>query len=279
MPILPREEYIEQAYLFKGLNNRLDATDPVQTVMKHLRDEILATTKLPMAIDFILAELSHVGLMATAMQRLGHYFAPFQAFVIAAGEEEVGRFDMRTAFAILEYEARFRAEDVTPVSLFLYQFESICENHLDYDYGLSAMAKDPIYDTVWHDWILAARRKIGMVGLADLIYVHSEYYAQQQERMERSSGEEARLADVVMFGEREGRIALANRKKDPKYLFSALQRQIGYPKAPRPQKADPSADLIPKMVRQLERFESRLKMLEDEGRAGSIDLNQFYKND
>lgn len=279
MPVLPREEYIEQAYLFKGLNNRMEATDPVQTVMKHLRDEVLATTKLPMAIDFILAELSHVGLMATAMKRLGHYFTPFQSFVIAAGEEDVGRFDMRTAFLILEYEARFRAENVTPVSLFLYQFESICENHLDYDYGLSAMAEDPIYDSVWHDWILSARRKIGMVGLADLIYVHSEYYVQQQERLERSSGEDACLADVVLFGEREGRIALANRKKDPKYLFLALQRQIGYPQAPRPKKADPSTQIIPKMVRQLERFESRLKMLEDEGRDGGINLSQFYKGD
>ena len=55
MPRLPREEYVEQAYLFRGLNNRFESSDPVQLVMKHLRDEILTTTKLPMAIDFLLA--------------------------------------------------------------------------------------------------------------------------------------------------------------------------------------------------------------------------------
>ena len=37
MEPLAREEYIEQAYLFRGLNNRLDESDPVQVVMKHLR--------------------------------------------------------------------------------------------------------------------------------------------------------------------------------------------------------------------------------------------------
>ena len=66
MPRLDREEYIEQAYVFNGLNNRLDQSDPVQIVLKHLRDEVLSTTKLPMAIDFLLAELMHVGTMGTA---------------------------------------------------------------------------------------------------------------------------------------------------------------------------------------------------------------------
>ncbi len=69
MPKLEREEYIEQAYLFRGLNDRLDRSDPVQEVMRHLRDEILSTTKLPMAIDFLLAELNHIGTMASASCR------------------------------------------------------------------------------------------------------------------------------------------------------------------------------------------------------------------
>ena len=111
MPQLEREEYIEQAYLFRGLNNRHDAEDPVQVVMKHLRDEILSTTKLPMAIDFLLAELSHVGTMATAMKKLSHYFAPFQTFLVSAAEDDAGRFDMRRALLILEYEARYRADN------------------------------------------------------------------------------------------------------------------------------------------------------------------------
>ncbi len=88
MPILDREEYVEQSYLFRGLHDRLNATDPVQEVMRHLREEILATTKLPMAIDFLLSELNHVGTMATAMRKLAHYFTPFQTYLIAAAEDD-----------------------------------------------------------------------------------------------------------------------------------------------------------------------------------------------
>ena len=273
---LPREEYIEQAYLFRGLNNRLDASDPVQVVMKHLRDEILSTSKLPMAIDFILSELAHVGLMSSAMEQLGHYFTGFQTFVVSAAEDTQGRMDMRVAFLILEFEARFRAEDVSQVAMFLFQFETICLNHLDYGYGLEAMAKDPVYDEKWRQWISSIDRKIGMVGIADLIYVHSEHYQLQQERIERSTGEEGSSVEVL-FGDKEGRIALANRNKDPKYLFAALQRQIGYPEVPKPKKPDTKDEVLPKLLRQMERMEARMKMLEDENRSGGIDLDQFYK--
>jgi len=236
---LPREEYIEQAYLFRGLNNRLDASDPVQVVMKHLRDEILSTSKLPMAIDFILSELAHVGLMSSAMEQLGHYFTGFQTFVVSAAEDTQGRMDMRVAFLILEFEARFRAEDVSQVAMFLFQFETICLNHLDYGYGLEAMAKDPVYDEKWRQWISSIDRKIGMVGIADLIYVHSEHYQVQQERIERSTGEEGRV--------------------------------------PKPKKPDTKDEVLPKLLRQMERMEARMKMLEDENRSGGIDLDQFYK--
>ncbi len=277
MEPLASEEYIEQAYLFRGLNNRLDESDPVQVVMKHLRDEILTTTKLPMAIDFILAELAHVGLMSSAMLQLAHYFSGFQTFVMTAAEDDSGRLDMRVALLILEFEARFRSEDVSQVAMFLFQFETICQNHLDYDYGLAAMAIDPIYDEKWRQWIKSIRRKIGMVGIADLIYVNSEHYQVQQERVERSTGEVGEPA-LVLFGDKEGRIALANRNKDPKYLFSALQRQIGYPEVPKPKQADKNDQLLPKLLRQMERMETRMKMLEDENRRGGIDLNQFYQD-
>lgn len=276
MEPLPSEEYIEQAYLFRGLNNRLDESDPVQVVMKHLRDEILITTKLPMAIDFILAELAHVGLMSTAMLQLGHYFTGFQAFVMAAAEDDQGRLDMRVALQILEFEARFRAENVSQVAMFLFQFETICENHLDYDYGLAAMAKDPAYDAKWCQWIKAIGRKLGMVGIADLIYVHSEHYQVQQDKVERMTGEQGDPVETL-FGDKEGRIALANRNKDPKYLFSALQRQIGYPEVPKPKKRDMNANLLPKLLRQMERMETRMKLLEDENRNGGIDLSEFYR--
>ena len=42
----------------------------------------------------------------------------------------------------------------------------------------------------------------------------------------------------TLFGEKEGKIARANRGRDPLYLFSALQRQLGYPEVPRPRRPD-----------------------------------------
>jgi hypothetical protein len=281
MPTLAREEYIEQSYLFRGLNNRTDKSDPVQVVMRHLRDEILSTTKLPIAIDFLLAELTHVGTMATAMKKIGHYFAPFQTFLVEAAEDESGRFDMRRALLILEYEAKFRAESADPISMFFFQFETICQNHLDYDFGLRAMAEDGVYDEVWRQWILSIRHRVGLVDLADLVYVHSEHYLSRRNKLgqiEDSDGDDE-VPEIVLFGEKEGRIALANRGKEPMYLFSALQRQLNYPAVPRPVKKDPVDDLIPKMVKQIERLETRMKLMEDEQRDRGIDLTQFYNKD
>lgn len=272
MPVLEREEYVEQAYLFHGLNERLDRSDPVQEVMSHLRDEILSTTKLPMAIDFLLAELNHVGTMASAMQNLQHYFTAFQTFLVAAGEDERGRFDMNRAWLLLEHEANFRAQGADCISMFFFQFETLCRNKLDYDYGLQAMAKDPIYNPAWQQWILSVRHQIGMVDLPDLVYVHSEHYLKRQQ----DAGNDSAPPEPILFGEKEGRIALANRKKEPLYLFSALQRQLGYPSVPKPAEKDPVIELVPKMARTLERLETRIKLLEDEQREKGIDLSQFY---
>jgi hypothetical protein len=276
MPQLEREEYIEQAYLFRGLNNRHDAEDPVQVVMKHLRDEILSTTKLPMAIDFLLAELSHVGTMATAMKKLSHYFAPFQTFLVSAAEDDAGRFDMRRALLILEYEARYRADNTDPISMFFFQFETICQNHLDYDYGLKAIAEDDLYDEKWKHWIMSVRHRIGMVGLADLVYVSSQHYLNRQSGRVEFEGQDVEMPEVVLFGAKEGRIALANRGKEPMYLFAALQRQLSYPAVPKPKKKDPIDDVLPKLVKAVERLETRMKLMEDEQREKGIDLSQFY---
>ena len=280
MPKLDREEYIDQAYLFRGLNNRLDAADPVQIVMKHLRDEVLSTTKLPMAIDYLLAELTHVGTMGTAMKKLPHYFEPFQTFLVEAAEDETGRFDMRQAMVILEYEARFRSENTDQASAFFFQFETICQNHLDYDIGLEAIAQDSVFDEDWSKWIRAIRRSIGMVSVADLVYVASKHYVNRLNSQIEIDGMETGLPeevpDTILFGEKEGRIALANRTKEPMYLFSALQRQLGYPSVPRPKKKDPMDDVVPKLVKLVERLEMRMKLMEDEQRDKGIDLSQFY---
>ena len=77
-----------------------------------------------------------------------------------------------------------------------------------------------------------------------------------------------------MFGEKEGRIAWANRGKDPLYLFSALQRQLGYPAVPKPKRPQPQNESPMILARRLDRLELRIKLLEEESKGG-IDLSQF----
>jgi len=272
--MLAKEEYVEQAYLFKSLCERTSSNEPIQDLLVKLKEELLVTTKLPMAVDFILAELNHNGTMASALRRMLHYFTHFQTFLIEEAERESGRFDILTAFAILHRESELRAKQIGCSAIFFYQFEAICRNRLRYDYGLQAMSLDPVYDEVWKKWILAARKKIEAVGLADLIYVHSEHYVAQQRRLHRDAVE---TPDPLLFGDQEGKIALANRNKDQTYLFSALQRQLDYPAAPKPKKRDETIDLLPRMLRQIERLEVRVKLLEEEQRESGIDLSKFME--
>lgn len=271
--LLPREEYVEQAYLFRTMKDRVKSGEPVQELLYHLREEILATTKLPLAIDYLLAELNHVGTMASAMERLPHYFTPYQTYLIRAAESEGGRFDMRLALAILELDANLRAESASVEAMFFFHFESLSRNRLEYDQGLTSIAHDPIYDESWSGWILKVRHQIGIVELADLVYIHSDYYIQR----EKQTGVTPTLPDVVLFNEKVGRIALANRTKQPTYFFSALQRQMNYPAIPKPEPKDPTEDLVPKLIRLVERLEARIKLLEDEQRQAGIDLSQFYE--
>lgn len=273
MTKLPREEYVEQAYMFRALGDRLNSNDPVQRLLRMTKEEILSTAKLPMAIDFLLAELNHTGSISSAMQRMPHYFTPYQTFLIAQSEIERGRMDMFMAVQLLEAEARYRSEDASPVGMFFFQFEVLCRNRLSYDRGLEAMAGDTIYDEQWKQWLMDVRQKIGIVDLSDLIYVHSKYYELEKERR----GESVEPDHLILFGEKEGRIALANRRKEPLYFFAALQRQLEYPEVPRPKRRDENVDLLPKMVRTLERLEQRVKLLEDEQRETGIDLSKFYK--
>jgi hypothetical protein len=298
-PLAPlgREEYIEQAHFFRALAERLVANVPAQEILQSVREEVLATTKLPLAIDFLLGELRHEGVLGPAMSLLPHYFTSFQAYIVQESENERLRFDLRVGLEILRREAEYRANEPTHQGLFLYQFEVLCRNRLGYDQGMEAIAKDPAFAGVWRDWIRKLRRQIGMVDIADVIYVHSEYYWQRAEAAGKASSRSAgtdELGDsekkrvtspstaasdgdpVILFGEREGRIALANRKKDPLYLFSSLNRQLGYPEPPRVKPADQEQALLPQLARRLEQLEMRLKIVEEEQRGG-IDLSKFYE--
>lgn len=268
--VLSVEEYVEQAYLFKALMERMSADEPVQDLLGYLREEVLATTKLPMAVDFLLAEVKQLGTMATAMRRIPHYFTSFQTFLVATAEDDHSQFQMKTALHLLYHDAKLRSEKADHVTMFFHQFESLCRHSLDYDYGLQAIAVDPVYDEVWQRWILGVRHKLGMVDMAALVYIHSEHYLKR-----KRDDEEA--PDPVLFGEKEGRIALANRSKETHYLFLALQRQLGYPPVPLPKRFDRNEEMVPKLKRMVERLEVRVKLMEDEQRNQGIDLSRFYK--
>ena len=272
--MLDREEYIEQAHFFRALGARLQQNMPAQDLLGAVREEILATTKLPLAIDFMAGEMRLHGVFHPAMEKLSHYFTPYQAYLIAEAEDDRSRFDLGLALEILRREAEFRAAGCTPQGIFLFEFESLCRNRLKYDKGLSAIGRDDIFDEKWRGWIDLVRRQIGLIDLADLIYVRSEYYPIF--RAKQGMPEEA--TPPALFGVREGRIAAANARKDPLYLFAALQRQLGYPEVPRPAVADEAPQILPQLARRVERLEARIKIVEEEQRGG-IDLTKFYGPD
>lgn len=270
--MLEREEYVEQAYLFRVLVERLPQDMPLQELFRQVREELLASSKLPMAVDFLRAELEHSGAFSPAMAKLSHYFAPFQTYVVHEAEDDRGRFDLLTALEILRAEAMYRASNASRQGIFLFQFETLCRNRLKYDRGLRAIADDPMYDADWREWILAVRRDVGIIDLADLLYVRSEHF---QHRRRIRAGEDLPPEKPVLFGEKEGKIALANRGKDPLFLFAALQRHLGYPTVPRLKPADQTPLLIPQLLRRVERLETRLKLIEEEHREG-LDITKFY---
>jgi hypothetical protein len=273
--MLDREEYIEQAYLFRVFAERIVAGVAAQEALSSIGQEVLATSKLPMAIDYLVAELKLVGTLSTAMSRLPHYFSGFQTFVTTQAEREGGRFDLRTALSILEREAAYRAEGTTPQGLFFYRFECLSRNRLDYDHGLAAVADDDAFDDEWKSWIHTVARQVGFIDLADLVFVRSPEYWRLERRDALLAGREETPPDrVILFGAQEGRIARANRGKDPLFFFAALQRQLGYPVVPRPVPVTPSAESPALLARRLERLEMRVKLLEEEARGG-IDLSRF----
>lgn len=268
--ILEREEYIEQAYFFRTFRERVEDQMPAQEVLSRLHEEILTITRLPMAIQFLATEMKHTGLLATGFARLPHYFTPFQAFTVRQAEDDKRRFSMERCLSILEREAQYRAEQPTAAGLFVYQFEVLSRNRLGYDEGLACIEEDPFYDANWRGYASMVRRQVGIVDFADLVYLRSEYYVIDVRRQD--PGYQPPLAPL--FGEKEGKIAKANRGRDPLYLFAALQRQLNYPEVPRAKpRTDPESQLLVLQAK-VKEMEARLKLLESEAR-GKVDLSEF----
>ncbi len=278
-PSLPREEYIEQEYFFRIYRERLLEGMPSQDILKTVHEEILATTRLPMAIDFMRTEILHNGRISDAMERLAHYFTPFQTYVLNRAEDEVARFDQVTGLEILEREAKFRSESASMPGLFVYQFECLARNRLGYGDGLGAMAADSAYDERWRKWIRGLRANLGAYELSELVFRASQHYltlrSSHPGKVEAASSDDA--AATGLFDEQAGRIAKANVGRDPLHFFAALQRQLGYPQIPQTRRVHDET-LSPMLEGRLLKIEQRLKIVELEQKGG-IDLTKFYKTE
>lgn len=273
--VLDREEYVEQAYFFRTFRERVAQNLPTQDVLATLDQELLSTTRLPLAVQFLATEAKHSGLLASGFERLLHYFTPFQAFVVRQAEDEKLKFAMSTALLVLEREATYRAGSPTRPGLFVYQFEAIARNRLGYWDGLTAMSEDPFYDPDWKAYLEAVRKQVGVVDFPDLVYYRSDLAVSDQRRRD------PRFEPSVpmLFGEKEGKIAKASRGRDPLFLFAALQRQLNYPEVPRAKVKDDAATQLELMQAKVRELEARLKLLESEARGGPIDWTQIAKPD
>ncbi|MGE3314306.1 MAG: hypothetical protein AB7O26_04245 [Planctomycetaceae bacterium] len=271
--ILDREEYIEQAYAFRSYRERLESNVPAQEILATIGEEVLTTTKLPLALSFLKGEILLTGKVSDGMKRLSHYFTPFQSYIMARAEEERSRFDQKTALLILERQAQYMAANPIPAGLFVFQFECVARNRLGYHLGMKAIAEDPLYDSNWHDWILKTRNRLGSTDFADLIYYRSEHYVNERKRRTRKGREKPSFP--ILFGVDEGRIAKANRGKDPLFMFSALQRHLGHPAVPRARPAASAPPIHPALEQRLQRIEAKLKIMESEIKD-EFDLSEFY---
>lgn len=271
---LDREEYIEQTYFYRTFRERLEQNVATQDILASVHEEILSTTRLPMAVEFLHGEILHNGRLSEAMDRLRHYFAPFQAYVFNRAEDDKSKFDQYTALLILEREAEYRANSASPAGLFIYQFECLSRNRLGYDKGMQAMGLDPMFDEPWRAWISKCRRLLGTVDFAELIYTASEQFYIDQRR--QLNDPELGTETTPLFGAKEGRIARANQGKDPLYMFAAFQRQLGYPVVPRPPRSTRDDQLSPGALNaRLDMLEKRVSLIDAEVK-GDLQLDQFY---
>jgi len=272
MQMLDREEYIEQLYFFQTLRERIKASIATQDVLERIDQEILSTTKLPMAIQFLATEIKHSGLLSTGFKLLSHYFTPFQTFIIKSTEDEKRKFSIDTGLHVLEKMAKYHADLPSPSGLFVFQFEILSRNKLGYDEGVTAMANDPLYSQGWKDFILFVSKQIGLVEFAEFVYLRSEYYLEVERKQDPSY--EPPLQPL--FASKEGQIAKANLGRDPFFLFAALQRQLNYPEVPRSTEKESPKDEITVLRQRTNDLEIRLKLIEAEVK-GNVDLAHFAK--
>ncbi len=259
-PRLAPEEYVEQAYFFRALKERLADGWPTQQTLEQLREELLATTRMPLVAELLTDHIKRGGELGGGLARLPHYFTPFQIHVVGRSEADRSKFTFPQALLILEREAEFKAGNATPNGLFFYQLETLTRNQLGYLDGLIAMEGDGFYDDAWRQYLGFVRVQLGEHDFAELVFLRSEGYV--RERRREQPDYEPRSAPL--FGEKEGRIAAANRGRDPNYLFAVLQRHLGFPTVPRPPRVSDEIQQLNETVRKLGVLEQKLKIVEGE---------------
>ena len=197
--------------------------------------------------------------MAPAMTRIGHYFTAFQTHVISQAEIAMSRFSMEQALLILEREAKYKSQNPTLAGLFIFQFESLSRNRLGYTRGLAAMAEDPFYPRNGRTTSSPSGPAWGTSILPTDLRPLPVLRARTPE-----TNPEFEPKHPTLFGEKEGKIARANRGRDPMYLFSVLQRQLGYPEVPRPRRPDELEARVLLLEQKIAQLENRLKLAESE---------------
>ena len=235
-PVLDREEYVEQAYFFRTFRERSPTTCRRRTSSTRVHEELLTSTRLPYAVQFLAAELKHTGLARHGFAKLPHYFTAFQAFVVAAGrggEDAVPDGRPRSwcsnarprtaprqptqAGAVrlpvrddrpqpARLPRRLRRDDGRPVLR-----RRLAGIHRRTGRGRSATSTSPTSSTCGRSCTCIEQRRANPAFEPPL---------------------------PPLFGEKEGKIAKASRGRDPLYLFAALQRQLGYPEVPRYKQRD-----------------------------------------
>lgn len=269
-----RDECIEQAYFFRTLRERVQTDNAAQDVLASIAEEVLTTTRLPMAVQFLATEMKHTGQLASGFAKLPHYFTPFQRVVVKQSEDVKRKFPFVTALEVLEREATYKAGTPTHAGLFVYQFEAITRNRLGYTDGLVAMSEEPYFTPDWQENANIVRRQVGIVEFAELVYLRSEQYVTDRKR----ENPEYVPSLPPLFGEKEGKIAKASRGRDPLFLFAALQRQLAYPEVPKPTRKDDAGVKLEQLEKKVRDMDTRLRILEAESR-GTFDPTQFGKPD
>ncbi len=248
--VLDREEYVEQAYFFRTFRERVADNLPTQDVLATLDQEILTTTRLPMAVQFLATEIKHTGLLATGFERLHALLHPVPGVRRPpgrGGEAAVQHGDRPARPGAGGHLPGQQADPAGAVRLPVRDDlpqPARLRRRADRDERRPVLRRR--LEGVPGD---RSARQVGVVDFADLVY-----YGRSSRSSSSGGGTRTFEPSVPMlFGEKEGKIAKASRGRDPLFLFAALQRQLSYPEVPRTKVRDDASTKLELMQTKIAR--------------------------